>query len=204
MSRPGFSLVTQRIEGLDGAERHAAWCPWCETLHQHGASSVQRGAHCSDGDGRSPLTSYDLDVIAHRGAAERAPFPVGPMIGRTRFWKAIDAASRSLRRDVLAAIFGGARPTTCVDRTIGVPPVSVSAYVDGEFSLLFDADSVVYGSELLSLIASLFVIPHGVAAVRILEASTAAQFDARAALEIAAAVDGWIARGAPKNEGRRS
>jgi hypothetical protein len=43
----------------------------------------------------------------------------------------------------------------------------------------------------------------GVAAVRIIEALSGAELDARAALEVAAAVDTWRARGAPRNAGRR-
>lgn len=59
-------------------------------------------------------------------------------------------------------------------------------------------------ARVLSLVSLLFGIPPGVAAVRVLEACTNAQFDARAALEISAAVDGWFERGAPLNEGRRA
>ncbi|MBU3887216.1 hypothetical protein [Methylosinus sp. KRF6] len=74
----------------------------------------------------------------------------------------------------------------------------------GQFSIRFPDGRVMFGDEFLSLISELYGIPRGVAAVRILEATTNARFDATAALEIAAAVDRWVDRGAPKNEERRT
>ena len=67
---------------------------------------------------------------------------------------------------------------------------------------MWKSGRTVAGGEFLSLVSLLFGISPGVAAVRILEACTGAKFDAVAALEIAAAVDGWFERDAPPNRGR--
>jgi hypothetical protein len=71
------------------------------------------------------------------------------------------------------------------------------------WNIRYRDDAYADGSDLLALVSELFIVPAGVAAVRILEAATGAQLDARAALEIAAAVDEWRVRQAPANDGRR-
>ena len=86
----------------------------------------------------------------------------------------------------------------------GVSIVASCEFSEGEWSAKWQSGREAVGREFLSLVSLLFGIPPGVAAVRILEACTNAQFDARAALEITAAVDGWFERGAPPNEGRRA
>jgi hypothetical protein len=86
----------------------------------------------------------------------------------------------------------------------GLSITACCEFTDGEWFAAWESGREAAGREFLSLVSLLFGIPPGVAAVRILEACTSAKFDARAALEIAAAVDGWFERGAPPNKGRRA
>ena len=127
------------------------------------------------------------------------------LVGSRSFWSSVEFSATALRRALFGAIFAMDAPRSIMARKMaGVSIMASCHFVDAEWSALWASGRTVAGREFLSLVSLLFGIPPGVAAVRVLEACTNAQFDARAALEISAAVDGWFERGAPLNEGRRA
>ena len=194
-------LLTRRVDRPDGSHGHEVWCWWCEKVHSHGAGAGNRGAHCCDNDGRSPLASYDMDVIAHALASDApSPFPRRRIFGSRRFWRSIGLSSPALRKAVVEAIF--AKKPRGEVAEFKVCARASSWRRGAEYAR--SNDEFDDGADLLSLAAILFGISPGVAAVRILEAATGAMLDARAALAIAAEVDAWRSRGAPKNDGRRA
>jgi hypothetical protein len=209
------ALLTRRYDRADGSHGHEVWCPWCEKSHYHGEGEGQRAAHCSDHDGRSPLaaTGYEMRVVQHARASDAASrFPTGRgFVGKRRFWRSIGLSAAALRREMIAAIFAKSRKS-CRDLAVfkipdarGAPGARVEF---GEFggrlgwSVVYSDGEASYGDHLASLISEMFGIPWGVATVHNIEASTGMEFDAPCALAIAAAVDDWRSRGAPKNAGR--
>ena len=195
-------LLTRRVDRPDGSHGHEVWCWWCEKVHSHGAGAGNRVAHCCDYDGRSPLASYDMDVIAHALASDApSPFPRRRIFGSRRFWRSIGLSSPALRKAVVEAIFAKKPRGEVAEFKLCGARIVVAPW---GWNMLDSNDEYDEGADLLSLAAILFGISPGVAAVRILEAATGAMLDARAALAIAAEVDAWRSRGAPKNDGRRA
>lgn len=195
-----ISLKTRRVCRQGRAWRHEAWCPWCERLHYHGAPAGNRGAHCCDLDGRSPVASYDLNVVAVASEDEKSTFPCAPFVGLRRFHRSIELSKGAFRRALLSTIF--AASVRADNGTRKLYGTRINTLGDHWWIDRPDGQNVA-GDDLLSLADALFAVPSGVASVRILEAASGAQFDAQAALEIAGAVDAWKERGAPKNAGRR-
>ncbi|HEY8125992.1 MAG TPA: hypothetical protein VIF88_11300 [Methylocystis sp.] len=149
---------------------------------------------------RSPLPPLDPDAPA-------PVFQLTPprLVGSRSFWSSVELSATALRRALMGAIFAADAPRSVMARKLaGVSIMASCHFVDAEWSALWKSGRTVAGREFLSLVSLLFGIPPGVASVRVLESCTGAKFDARAALEIAAAVDGWFERGAPPNEGRRA
>ena len=149
---------------------------------------------------RSPLPPLDPDdpISVFR-------FPPPRLVGSRSFWSSVELSVTAIRRALFGAIFATGAPRRIMARQMaGVSIVASCEWSEGEWSAKWQSGREAAGREFLTLIVLLFGIPPGVAAVRILEACTNAQFDARAALEISAAVDGWFERGAPPNEGRRA
>jgi hypothetical protein len=199
------ALPTQRVILPNGARRHVVWCPWCESQHAHGDHEGHRAPHCADYSGRSPLacTGYEMNVVAEtmRGSNARAfPSDRGFVFLRA-FHRSIGVSATSLRLALIGAIFAKkGRSSATVYKSADLRAVVMGA----QWNIRYGTDdSYVEGRDLLSLIAELFAIPGGVAAVRVLEATTGAELDAQAALEVSAAIDNWCARGAPRNDGRR-
>jgi len=209
------ALPTRRLYHPDGRHSHEVWCPWCEENHSHGEGEGQRGAHCADYDGRSPLhaTGYEMGVIQRvRASGDLPRFPAGRgFVGERRFWRSIaDFAARPLQKALIEAIAGkkmrGGKVMFKIRRLGGDPGARVEisycwslgwsvVYTDGEASC---------GSDLASLISKLFAISPGVIFVRVLEPVLNVKLDARARLEIWAAGDAWRDRVSPKNKGSRS
>lgn len=208
------ALLTRRYDRKDGSHGHEVWCHWCEKTHSHGEDAGHRAAHCADYDGRSRLaaTGYDMAVVAHAHASD-APsrFPAGRgFVGKRRFWRALVLSAGEMRRALIGALLA----KTCVRSDLAVlkipdKPGEPGMWVEvGEFgdrlgwSIVYSDGEAFYGDDLASLISELFALPPGVAFVRVAEAALGIELDARAALAIAAEVDAWRDRGAPKNEGR--
>lgn len=192
-------LPALRSSARDGAHTLSAWCPWCETVHTHGTGYGNRAPHCYSGRGSPFATSgYDL-VPGGAGEAEDA-VPDAPNAGGCSLRASVDVARFDLQSALLKAVLRRRRAGSVISSKVGDVRVAVLAPSwnmrrDGE--LEFTA-----GSDLLGMITALFGTPEGVAAVRILEGVTGAELDAQAVREISAAVDGWVARGAPRGEGR--
>ena len=172
------------------------WDPWREIVRRQDEGS---SSHAWRDGAHSPLPPLD---------PARAPvFQLTPprLVGSRSFWSSVEFSATALRRALFGAIFAMDAPRSIMARKMaGVSIMASCHFVDAEWSALWASGRTVAGREFLSLVSLLFGIPPGVAAVRVLEACTNAQFDARAALEISAAVDGWFERGAPLNEGRRA
>jgi hypothetical protein len=155
-----------------------------------------------------------MAVIAHARASDapsRFPTRRG-FVGKRRFWRALVLSAGEMRRALIGAILAKTRVRSDL-AVLKIPDkpsapgmrVEVVSFGGGlGWSVVYSDGEAFYGDGLISLASHLFGVPPGVAAVRILEAATGEQFDARAALTIAAEVDAWRDRGAPKNEGRRA
>jgi hypothetical protein len=73
------------------------WCPWCETVHCHGAGGGDghRGAHCHEKT--SPLFGRGLELL-HAGVVVNSDFaPRCSQADLARIWDALN-----WRRDVVA------------------------------------------------------------------------------------------------------
>jgi hypothetical protein len=173
------------------------WEPWRETFRGHGEDAHR--PEWRDG-ALSPLSPLDSD-------APPPVFQLAPprFVGSRKFWRSIESSATALRRALFGAIFATSTPRRIMARKMaGLSIVACCEFADAEWSAVWESGRKAAGNDFLSLVSLLFGIPPGVAAVRVLEACAGAKFDALAALEIAAAVDGWFARGAPPNKGRRA
>lgn len=197
------ALLALRYEREDGGHGHEVWCWWCETTHHHGSGGGNRGAHCCDHDGRSPLasTGYELSVVGRETKGDpKFTFPGERLAGRRPFWRSAELSANQMRKAVIEAIFAKRPRGEIAEFKLSDCRIVVSPW--GWNSRDAD-DRYEAGDNLLSLIPRVFDIPPGVAAVRVLEAATGAQLDAGAALDLQAVIDDWFRRGVPKNEGRR-
>jgi len=171
------------------------WEQWRETFREHGKDAY--GPRWRDG-ALSPLSP--LDCVAPAPVFQLAP---PRFVGSRKFWRSIECSATALRRALLGAIFATGAPRRIMAKKMaGLSIMASCQFTDAEWSAMWKSGRTVAGGEFLSLVSLLFGISPGVAAVRILEACTGAKFDAVAALEIAAAVDGWFERDAPPNRGR--
>ncbi len=209
--RMDIPLPAVRFTDSRGAERHAVWCPWCESLHMHGAGAGHRaaGEHCHPHRG-SPLGGYELKPV-RKGGCEGDAIPKAPLAGKVLLARELSQKQRSLVRAVASVILNqkkamdlptgreiaGMRTWVRLETGIGGDAAAWSAY-----RKTVDEGSA-DGNDLVSLAAFLFGVTPGVAAVRILEATTGACLDADAALAVSHAIDQWHARGSPRGEGRR-
>lgn len=210
MRDPSRSLRTFLVRSRDGGVQAAAWCPWCETLHFHGAAGLKaddpvpdhRASHC---DGKvSPLNGYDL-VVHGEVSDYAAALPRAPLVGRRRLSASLDAAAHAFRSLVLRHGLGVDRAGAVVDQRIGrvrvwicnatwaVEPASEVSGPAARVAGLRGATRA-EGSGLIGLLSELFGLPPGVAAVRLLAAVSLDKLDAQAQREIAAAVDAWVER----------
>lgn len=185
-------------------DRHAAWCLWCETVHHHGSGGGHRAPHCADGTS-SPLalTGYSLVVTASgKGSADARPRALmadGATLTRKLADRAVD-----LRGHLAAALLGVEKAESFVNRSLGPDHVASTAGSVWRVATAKDRRRVRDGYDLVSLAELLHGLPPGVISVRVLEAVTGLQLDARAALDVQAAIDAWVERGAPAGTGRRA
>lgn len=198
------TLSAVQVDDPSGSPRLAAWCPWCEALHYHGGSAGLRSAHCEKRTG-SPLpgTGYRLDIVRSASRAGEA-IPPGPLVGLYTLRAALDVCKNRLQAALAAALIGAPRAAPVLSRRI--PRRGVHVTVFGSRWALGSGKGAPHsheGRDLVSLAAEAFGVPHGVAAVRILEDVTGLQLDAKAALGVQAVIDDYQARGAPRGEGRR-
>lgn len=196
---PAIKVTTEEGDAV----QLVAWCPWCETMHWHGAAggTGNRAPHCAE-DRTSPLgrTGYDLEIVAE-AYSEQAILPHGLMVGKRRLHRVLDGAAEALRAVVLRAVLD-------VKSVRG--PV-VQKRTDKGKTWLFGTDRwlieprfrrSIEGNGLLRLTAALYGVSPGIFAVRILEAATGDRLDARAAFALQQLVEEWIARGAPSRPER--
>ncbi len=197
-----------RVKNGAGEVRHHVWCPWCEEIHSHGNTSGHRVAHCHPWRG-SPIGGYDM-VVTLEGARPEAIIPKSPFAGSRNFRESINDASEGIQRMVCAAMLGkqwtGLRPGGAFENgkyryVVGVAPWGHPTpwYI----GLRNSHHDLAKGDDLISMAAWLYGIPHGVAAVRIVEAATGACLDQEAALELSQAIDSWHDRGSPQGTGRK-
>ena len=200
MSAP--QLRTLRINNPDGTHGHAAWCPWCETVHHHGQGGGHRAAHCADGTG-SPLaaTGYGLDVAGTGTNAEEAA-PAALLLDAPPLANRLNDHAVDLRNRLAAALLGMDGGTRLRDVCFDGTHVATA---NGAIWWVRTAEGkrVRDGYDLVSLAELLHGLPAGVISVRILEAVTGLRLDARTALDVQAAIDRWVERGAPPDQNRR-
>jgi hypothetical protein len=192
------SLAAVRVVGAGGVSVIAAWCPWCEAVHTHGAGADgERGAHCRDYRAGSPLTAYRLDVQGRAGSIDGAR-PAGAFVGRRQLITSLGSpwlGSSGLTRDVARALLGrsvraGFHRSRLPDGT-HLELISLT-----EWRIVDRAgDAIAEGAGLVSLAGRLYGVGAGVAAVRIFEAVTGHALDRIAARELEAVITRWQARG---------
>jgi hypothetical protein len=200
MGRP--QLPALQLDSVNGAARLAVWCPWCEELHHHGAGFGRRVSSCRGNSG-SPFAVSGFEPTIYgvgRSAADARPpavFTDGQPLSRK-----VRKAALAMQTALGVALLGKkGRISDLREISAGV----IAGVAGGYWRVQAAPAGRVLGDgrELLSLGALLHGVPAGVVAVRVLEAATCATLDARAALEVQAAIDAWAARGAPSGEGRQ-
>lgn len=178
-----------------GAGSLVAWCPWCETHHCHGAAGrgdelreEARGAHCDPSLG-SPLAGRSYTLIV--GSAETmAAALVQP--GKT-LHTALRTHQGRLRRALILAVLAGVVEKLRLDAQgaiaarISVKDLTICGAGDS-WHLTHGGRSRL-GKGLPSLLAELFAVTPGIAARRILEATTAIRLPADHALALEGIVD---------------
>lgn len=198
----------------------AAWCPWCEDIHFHGDAGGGAGdreehrlANCSDASASPFLeTGYTLHVSgkSHDAAAllpdcpMTQPYRAGKRNDRARFrlHRLLNANFAKIRSAMLAAITGRSKVSLRYDQ-VNLPDSSrLNIYVGGEaWDIRRDGEQTSRGDGYISLAATLYGLPSGVAAVRLFEAATATRLDREAIEGLQTVIDGWIARGAKARRG---
>lgn len=194
-------------KGISAANQNGgrllAWCPWCETEHQHGdagrgaANRIERrGAACNP-HAFSPLArrGYALSVRSNN-----RPPPVTPMtrLGE-QLWRRAERFAQTLRFCMLfmlaEPILGG--PDQDLEPNVLEWSIARIGEFEGEWSFLTAEGKLAAGSDLLTLAARLYNVTEGVAGVRMIEAATGARLDCETALVIAKALEGWAMAGRP-------
>ena len=183
--------------------RHGAlayFCPWCETVHYHGAAgggasprAELRGAHCLDG--KSPLAggSVDLDVVGTITTGDEL-LPAAPYLTargdpqKTRLRLRDVLGSGALAAALGRAVFGRFR-TSGFDVRLGGGRLHL--FDAGAIWFIDDkrGDSVSEGHGLGRLLARLFGVPLGVVAVRVLEDALGEALPAAHRLAVAEIID---------------
>ena len=197
-------LPALRVTTETGEAVHiAAWCPWCETVHWHGAAGGggNRAPHCFE-DRTSPFqqTGYSLDIVAD-SYSEEAIAPLGLMVGKRRLHHVLDGVAEAIRALALRAV---------LDMKSVRSPVIQKRNDHGKTWLFGSGRWLIEprfrrpieGSGLLRLAAALYGVSPGIVAVRLLETVSFERLDARAVFELQQIVERWIARGAPNRLGR--
>lgn len=195
---PVFQAIEVRGERATNSNL-VVWCPWCETLHWHGAAGGggNRAAHCADGPA-SPLraTGYDLDVVG-RAVTSDAVLPANPMVKQDQLYATLEREAPSLRQAVLKKVLGlRSASRDVISRHLGNGWLWVFGL--SRWRIKSPDGATQDGEGLLRLFSELYGVPPGVVAVRLLEAVSAERLDAEAALGVQRAVDDWASRGAPK------
>lgn len=181
------------------AQSAGSW-DMCREEEVRSGEDAQRGYWSDHSGPRSWLPLVDP-------AEASAVFRIAPrrLVGKRSFWRSIELSSMPFRLALFRAIFGTSTPRQIMSRKMhGATAMGSCCFDAAAWSLGWESGGAVEGNEYLSFIKLLFGVSPGVAAVRIIEAVTNCKFDAQAASEIQAAVDGWFARGAPADEGRHS
>jgi hypothetical protein len=143
---------------------------------------------------------YDL-VPGAMGKATEEVYPRGVLVGSRQLQSGLELARYDLQASLVKALLSlRRRDRIVVRRTAG----SRVAVFSPAWNVKYNDGCCIEGETLLSLVTELYGVSAGIAAVRVLEAATGARLDAPAVLGVQVAVDAWVARGAPRNEGRRS
>lgn len=162
----------------------AYWCPWCETSHAHGlagmttaeaiGSAESRGAHCDPH--RSPLTGRGVDLTIDRVVRYWEQLePPGPFLTwrrdplNTRLRLGVVLGGGLLGIALMRMVFGRSRPASGFDARLDGGWVQVWNGGSSWFVQNEGRDTLAEGHGLGSLIASLFGVPIGIVAVRVLE-----------------------------------
>lgn len=174
-------FVASPRHSSEGDGSIAAWCPFCETVHYHGAAgeggtrrTEARGAHCAS-ERLSPRRgeSYELDVVGTVADGEDlAPklylaVKGDPLCSRVRLHQIFGGGA--MARAVIRAVFGNRRPPSGFDAKLVGGGVHV--FHDGGAWWITDTkgETVAEGHDVGSLLASLFQVPLGIVALRIVE-----------------------------------
>lgn len=164
----------------DQTGRHgsiAVWCPFCETVHYHGAAgggadprTEHRVSHCSSGPSKG--RSYSLDIVGTVGNGEElAPRPYlatrgDPLQSRLKFQHVLNTGA--MARALIRTLFGN-RPASGFDAKLAGGACHVVR--DGGTWWITDAKgrTVAAGHGLGLMIAGLFKTSLGVVALRLIE-----------------------------------
>lgn len=164
----------------------SAWCPWCETCHEHGHAVGNRVAHCNNQ--LSPLGGYHL--VACRPADFPKPLRLTGGAKLSDFMLPVPGV-----RALCSALVPGLNWRTRSQVTRSLKDAHVKISSDFRWVLTFGpGPNWIEGNCLLTLGAKIFAVTSGIVALRILEAVTGAKFDAEARLGIAGVIDAWAIR----------
>lgn len=199
----------------------AAWCPWCEDIHFHGAAgeggrprTEERAAHCHEA-GASPFIERGYALMVAGSTVDAATLlPVTPMSclfregkrddrNRARLHQVLGANLARVRGAMLSAVIGKARICPRFDQVKLPDGGRLNLYSAGTgWDIRRDCKEVAKGDGLISLGAALYGLPPGVVAVRLFESAVGVILDLQAVDDLQDMVDGWIERGAPKRRTR--
>ena len=175
------------------------WCPWCETVHRHGAVGGERVAHCHDESSALIKHGYSLQKA---GEVESEAEIVPRRFRRGAFRTNVASVARDLRTAALRALL----PLTVTRARQDCFVIDVCARArlvmfDEQWRVEDASGVLAEGNGLLRLAQPMYGVSPGVAGVRFLEALSGWPFDDEAARAIAVAIDAWSSRGGRARRG---
>lgn len=180
------------------------WCEHCGCIHTHSASPGHRAAHCFWKESPYTATGYILDIRGEVTSPEDV-VPKALFAGQRHLGSDLAGATAGAIRTVLLQHLIGTRAGNCVSKRFGRARVTVYG---NTWSI--EPDAYLSSSELSSgkwhqsprlegqgfpaLLAALYGISDGVAAVDLFAATSGTQLDAQARTEMAAVIKAAYAR----------
>lgn len=179
------AVVTPAQTGL--SQQALAPCPFCEVPHVHSAEPGHRAAHCHRKESPFLATGYVLDIVGEADAPE-ALIPAGLLVGRGRFYEAVEAAAPKLRAALVRHVLGRMRFGRMSITVSGTGWAIDTGVTDGS------RPRWINGVGLLGLFAALYGVSRGVVGIRLFEVVLGEKLDAQEKIAFSDLIEGAAKR----------
>lgn len=158
-------------------------CSYCETAHVHSTEPGPRVAHCHRKESPYRATGYVLDIVGETDAPETL-IPAGLLVGRGRFYEAVEAAAPKLRVALVRHVLGRMRFGRMTVTVSGNGWTIDTGVTDGS------RPRWINGVGLLGLFSALYGVSRGVVGVRLFEVVLGERLDAQERIAVANLIEG--------------